>query len=324
MDRFSAVRNVAFCAALCAVIFAGALVRQPIASAAARIYDAVVCSKKTACVLGNNKSTGPGVAGDSAGGVGVLGNSNGGGTSTGGVFGQTFNESATSKKVSYGVTGVDQSTDGGALNGGVFGLGNKGPGVVAVSNSTGILVQGNPAVILEPATGGTDLLFAFDSTFSTVAHLDTGGNLHLAGQIFTSGSCSSGCAITRTSSGKDVVAYNMRTSAPAIEDFGQSNLVGGRGYVAIDSAFAKTLDARAAYLVFLTPKGDNKGLYVTQESASGFAVRESQGGHSTLAFDYRIVAKPFDASAKRLPAFIPAPLSGPAQAARAALEFGRR
>jgi hypothetical protein len=56
-----------------------------------------------------------------------------------------------------------------------------------------------------------------------------------------------------------------------------------------------------SYLVFVTPEGDNRGLYVTQKSANGFAVHESQGGHSSLAFSYRIVAKPFGNQIPRLP-----------------------
>jgi len=45
------------------------------------------------------------------------------------------------------------------------------------------------------------------------------------------------------------------------------------------------------YHVFLTPKGDCKGLYVTNETSSGFEVHELGGGASSIAFDYRIVAR---------------------------------
>ena len=33
------------------------------------------------------------------------------------------------------------------------------------------------------------------------------------------------------------------------------------------------------------------GLYVTNESAASFEVRELHGGHSSIAFDYRIIAR---------------------------------
>ena len=54
--------------------------------------------------------------------------------------------------------------------------------------------------------------------------------------------------------------------------------------------------------MFLTPLGDTRGLYVSAKSPRSFTVRETQGGRATLAFDYRIVARPADAKAGRLPA----------------------
>ena len=53
--------------------------------------------------------------------------------------------------------------------------------------------------------------------------------------------------------------------------------------------------------MFLTPEGDNRGLYVDHKTGAGFDVRESQGGRSTIAFSYRIVGKPLGSSAQRLP-----------------------
>jgi hypothetical protein len=43
--------------------------------------------------------------------------------------------------------------------------------------------------------------------------------------------------------------------------------------------------------VFLTPRGECEGLYVTNLTPSGFEVRELHHGSSNVAFDYRIVAK---------------------------------
>ena len=44
------------------------------------------------------------------------------------------------------------------------------------------------------------------------------------------------------------------------------------------------------YHVFVTPKGKCEGLYVENETASGFEVHELHDGTSSVAFDYRIVA----------------------------------
>ncbi|MBD5656507.1 MAG: hypothetical protein IAI50_15195, partial [Candidatus Eremiobacteraeota bacterium] len=70
---------------------------------------------------------------------------------------------------------------------------------------------------------------------------------------------------------------------------------------------ADTIDRRIAYHVFVTPEGDCNGLYVTQKTPNGFAVRELRGGHSSLSFEYRIVAKPLGEDGVRLAAAPPLP-----------------
>jgi hypothetical protein len=55
------------------------------------------------------------------------------------------------------------------------------------------------------------------------------------------------------------------------------------------------------YQVFLTPMGESKGwLYVSGKTASGFSVHEAGGGASSIAFDYRVVAKRKDVTGARL------------------------
>jgi hypothetical protein len=58
------------------------------------------------------------------------------------------------------------------------------------------------------------------------------------------------------------------------------------------------------YFVFLTPQGDSRGLFISMKTPNGFQVRENERGRTTMAFDYRIVARPRDAQEGRLP---PAP-----------------
>jgi hypothetical protein len=90
---------------------------------------------------------------------------------------------------------------------------------------------------------------------------------------------------------RKVETYAMQSPENWMEDFGSGNMINGHATVSIDGAFAATVSGDASYHVFITPKGDSKGLYVTGETASGFEVRESGGGTSSLSFDYRIVAK---------------------------------
>jgi hypothetical protein len=74
------------------------------------------------------------------------------------------------------------------------------------------------------------------------------------------------------------------------EDLGSERLSNGAAVIALEPEFAQTVNTDLEYHVFLTPKGDCKGLYVANETASSFEVHELGGGSSSVSFDYRIVA----------------------------------
>jgi hypothetical protein len=152
--------------------------------------------------------------------------------------------------------------------------------------------------IIASTAGGYLFQGAVDGTNKFVA--DGKGNLSIAGQLLTNGSCHSGCII-RGPGQKRVVSYAPRESQPTMEDFGEAQLVDGEARVALDPAFANVIDSSANYLVFTSPEGDCNGLFISERSGSGFVVRELRGGHSTLSFGYRIVAKPFGDHSSRLP-----------------------
>jgi hypothetical protein len=61
--------------------------------------------------------------------------------------------------------------------------------------------------------------------------------------------------------------------------------------VDLEQVFGQTVNTDMDYHVFLTPRGDCKGLYIAQESPTSFEVRELGGGTSSIAVDYRIMAK---------------------------------
>lgn len=103
------------------------------------------------------------------------------------------------------------------------------------------------------------------------------------------------------SSGQRVLAYAPEATTATMEDVGEARMADGRAIVRFDRDFASTIDRNAGYLVFLTPMGDTRGLYVRLKTPAGFEVRETQGGRSNLLFDYRIVARPLGASGDRLP-----------------------
>ncbi|MBV9102792.1 MAG: hypothetical protein JO060_04325 [Candidatus Eremiobacteraeota bacterium] len=121
------------------------------------------------------------------------------------------------------------------------------------------------------------------------------GNAFVEGLIFTGGSCKNGCSSTRHQA-----AFVASTSQPTIDDVGEGTLRGGAARVALSPDFANTIDTTRSYIVMLTPEGD-ASLYVTNRTAAGFDVREVGGGHASISFAYRIVAKPYGVRDVRLP-----------------------
>jgi hypothetical protein len=84
------------------------------------------------------------------------------------------------------------------------------------------------------------------------------------------------------------------------DDYGTAELAKGVATVDVEPLFASTVDLAAGYRVFLTPLGDCP-LYVAAKGATSFTVRALDGRTCSIAFDYRIVARPKDAAATRMP-----------------------
>jgi hypothetical protein len=121
------------------------------------------------------------------------------------------------------------------------------------------------------------------------------GNVLVNGQIYTAGSCKNGCSRTRRQA-----SFVARTSEPTIDEVGEAMLRGGVAHVALAPDFANVIDTGKSYVVLVTPEGD-ASMYVTSRTPAGFDVRQTGGGHSNASFAYRIVAKPYAATAERLP-----------------------
>jgi hypothetical protein len=177
-------------------------------------------------------------------------------------------------------SGFDVGVEGGT--GSMTGSGGTA-GVQGNNNTTSTAVRAN---------GFGGLLFDGNNSFShDVFTVDDGGNVNAHSYSMT----------LAAASGRNIATYAPQVSEPILEDFGEGQLINGWAYVRLDNRFGDLMARPLSYLVFITPEGDNRGLYVTQKTPQGFVVRESQGGHATLAFSYRIVAKPFGVSATRLP-----------------------
>ncbi len=278
--------------------------------------------------LGTSKS-GSGVQGTSTSGNGVLGSSSSGtGIYGTGVYGVTGVGSIGVTAITTGFgPALSVSDNNGAdlihaANGGTYEFTVDGSGNVSAAkslnapqvqagqlfaeSSLGAIVGTTDSVLnyaavdAQTSVSPAFLFAAFNAHSQGVFDVNDSGNMVISGQLFTAGVCSSGC-ITHGPGAKRVVSYAPRESQPTMEDFGTGSLAGGHAHVALDPAFANVISRDASYLVFLTPEGDCKGLYVAHKTVSGFEVAELQGGTSSVAFDYRIVAKPLGDHSARLP-----------------------
>jgi hypothetical protein len=216
-----------------------------------------------------------------------------------GVVGATFDNTLQSQQGSVGVVGVDQ------------GYGNLNVGVQGIAVGTAMLAVslGPPQPAGQPqfpalaalCTGGSLAMTAdngYGSPGGGVMSLDCAGDMILKGSIVTGAP-----PLMRVGApGRESrAAYAAEQARPAIEDDGEAHIVNGAGYVSIDTAFSQSADVGRGYSVFLTPEGPSLGLYVTQKSAAGFAVRENPGGRASIGFAYRIVASPLGSDSPRLP-----------------------
>jgi hypothetical protein len=238
-----------------------------------------------------------GVEGGTVGGTGVFGFS----TLGNGVRGITTNPSSANGQHRAAVFGIDFSTDGGGLN---FGLAGFSPGTgvagisVAAPTAPGAPIAPAVAAVCENGGAAIQAVDGFLPTSNLLMTLDCMGNLTVKGTVTSGGPL---MIASKSAAGPDVAAYASRQTEPTIEDFGEARVVNGKTHVSINRDFGKTMDQSAAYLVFITPEGDSRGLFIENKTLAGFDVRESQSGSSSLAFAYRIVARPLGSHDARLP-----------------------
>ncbi len=251
-----------------------------------------------------------GVSGVSKNGAGVVGTStnwNGmegltSGAGTSGVYGQNDAGSG------YGVAGRNVSA---TNNHGAGVLADGGPnndGLLAVSGSWIAGVFENHSGDFQPALrviGGTTRTGASVVEIeaqdgSNLLQISDLGDVFIPGLLFSGGSCIDGC-VAGNHQTRSVTEYTPTESEPTIEDFGDGLLSNGRADVALDPKFANVIDSSAKYFVWAMPEGDCRGLYIASQTARDFTVRELQGGHANVPFEYRIVAKRYGVNAQRLP-----------------------
>jgi hypothetical protein len=269
----------------------------------------VTCNTNLPCISANNTSAGSAIeAANNGTGIALLAGS----VNSDGVQGGTFSPSKTSSPHA-GVSGYDNSTDGGNLDYGVYGQSVNGSGVAGTSanyvavfgqstNSvslSGTGVTGNETTSIQ-GIGGTNndvaglTLATFQRNGTASFWVDNDGNAYVYGQLIQ---CDFSCP-----SGDGIGSYAAQSSTPTLEDVGAGRLVNGSARVAFDAPLSRAIDRSSTYAVFVSPEGPNRGLYVTDKTAAGFTVAENPGGRDTIPFSYRLVARRSGvAEARRLP-----------------------
>jgi len=263
------------------------------------------------------KSTsGPGVSGTSSSGVGVTASSTSGTafaasvSGTGAVISATTISSGNAINAIAGTgSGLHVHNFGTSASDADFTTGSiGGEASIGSSNGEGLQATGFasssstvPALNATCVSGAPAMTASSALSSSDIMSLDCSGNMIISGLLTTSGTPLS---VRRTTAGTQVATVAPQQTTQTMEDFGEAQLIGGRAYVRLAPDFAATIDRRSNYLVFITPQGDSRGLYVTMKTATGFEVRENSNGTTSLAFDYRIVAKPFGEVSRRLPAML--------------------
>jgi hypothetical protein len=90
---------------------------------------------------------------------------------------------------------------------------------------------------------------------------------------------------------RKVALYAVEAPENWFEDFGSGRLTNGEAVIDLEATFAQTVNTARGYHVFLTPRGDCEGLYVSDVNGRSFTVRELHRGISNVEFDFRIVAR---------------------------------
>jgi len=271
-------------------------------------WSQITCKSGTACKKnhipvftsnGGNATVGDSIITSKGGAIGVAGNA---AVTGAGAFGTTVNTAAQEEGFAsgsstevlgdYGVYLSPNATIGEPPDAGVFGETTSGFGTIGASDSG----QGGTFVSSDAAAADTPTEFInnISATAGDLVWLAIGGAV--GGECFTDTSGDLTCTGTKSAvvavdkGERNVKLYAVESPKNWFEDVGSEHLSNGSAIVHLEHTFNQTVDTGVEYHVFLTPKGDCKGLYVTNETRSSFEVRELGGGTANIDFDYRIMA----------------------------------
>jgi hypothetical protein len=175
----------------------------------------------------------------------------------------------------------------------VYGQSSSAGGFGIVGANTAAGGTGLLGYIAGPPSGA--IAFAGTASPGNYAAYFT-GSVYIAGPLTVTGAKS---AAVPHPDGSLRLVYCVEAPESWFEDFGSAQLVSGKATVELDKDFAAVVDT-SSYHVFLSPRGESKGLYTANQSPTGFGVQEQQGGTSSLPFSWRVVARRQDIKVGRL------------------------
>ncbi|MFE5518404.1 hypothetical protein ACFQ9Q_11865 [Streptomyces virginiae] len=194
------------------------------------------------------------------------------------------------KPATFGVGGVFLGVDAGVIatcdggdGDGVLGTGRGQyfAGVEGTSNTVG----GNG--VIATAHNGTQ-------AYGLWARSDSGYAARFDGKVYINGDfqvTGTKGAVVRAADGTYRGMFAVEAPESWFEDFGFGRLVDGRADVLLDPQFAELVREEGPYHVFLTEYGAGGGLFVTDRTSGGFAVRAASEDAGDREFGYRVVAR---------------------------------
>ena len=129
-----------------------------------------------------------------------------------------------------------------------------------------------------------------------------GDRAYIQGNMYVTGSKN---AVVKTETYGMRKVYADESAEVNLFDRGQGKLVNGVARIELDPVFLETLTVNDEHplLVFVTPGGPCKGIYVAETTASSFTVKELCGGKSSAAFTWEVAATRKGYEGVRLPEF---------------------
>ncbi|HKR04070.1 MAG TPA: hypothetical protein VJY62_05480 [Bacteroidia bacterium] len=247
-------------------------------------------------------------------GIGVYGSS----SSVSGFGVQAFNQngvgtglitSGNSLAANYLVAG-----SGAAVTGNTVGtytratIANGGTGILAVSNGAGLFtLAGTGSAVSGSSTSFGVVGWAQGGAAGTAR---AGGYFDCnAGASYAYVGCLTTLNVVRKIEGNgtvnttvtDLAGKKVVLSAPEapenfFQDYGEGELLNGMTHIVLDPIFSKNIVVNELHplRVFVQLRGDCKGVYVTNENASGFDVKELQNGNSNTKFYWTVTANRAD------------------------------